>query len=110
MPPLWTVVEMDDLKDASARVGFPVPDVGAGRDLPAGDAGHQALPKVPIGWALAGQGETKGEIVGYNCINGTNYGGMDEPLPQGARAAFLIAESEWQEVPSSKGKRGRGST
>ena len=47
--------------------------------------------------------------IGYNCINGTNYGGMDEPLPQGARAAFLIAESEWQEVASSKGKRGRGS-
>ena len=35
------------------------------------------------------EGETKGEVVGYNCINGTNYGGMDEPLPQGARAAFL---------------------
>ena len=28
---------------------------------------------------------------------------------QGARAAFLIAESEWQEVPASKAKRGRGS-
>ena len=30
-----------------------------------------------------GRGETKGEIVGYNCIKGTNNGGMDEPLPLG---------------------------
>ena len=67
------------------------------------DTSHHTPPgRTPLG-------ETKGEIVGYNCINGTNYGGMDEPLPQGARAAFLIAESEWQEVPASKGKRARGS-
>ena len=56
-----------------------------------------------------GRGETKGEIIGYNSLNGTNYGGPYEPLPPGARAAFLMAESEWQEVPLSKGKRGRSS-
>ena len=54
-----------------------------------------------------GRGEKKGEIVGYNIINGTNYGGSDEPLPPGARAAFLLAETEWQEVPATKGKRRR---
>ena len=57
-----------------------------------------------------GRGETKGEIVGYNNINGQNYGGSDGPLPPGGRAAFLMAEGGWQAAPVRKGasKRGRG--
>ena len=55
------------------------------------------------------------EIVGCNILNGTNYstaGGPDVPLPPGARAAFMLAHADdeqlgWQTVPS-KGKRGRG--
>ena len=100
-----SVEEMKHLKDAAARVNFPVPTTPEQAEV---------FLQAVLGIKLyrsdgLSEGETKGEIVGYNCINGTNYGGMDEPLPQGARAAFLIAESEWQEVPSSKGKRGRGS-
>ena len=37
-------------------------------------------------------GETKGDIVGYDMLNGTNYGGSDDPLPRGARAAFVLAK------------------
>ena len=99
---------MKHLKDAAARVNFPVPTTPEQAEV-----FLQAILGIKL-YRSDGlsEGETKGEIVGYNCINGTNYGGMDEPLPQGARAAFLIAESEWQEVPSSKakGKRGRGSS
>ena len=54
-----------------------------------------------------GRGEMKGEIVGYNNISGQNYGGSDGPLPPGARAAFMMTENNWQEVPKRKGKRGR---
>ena len=50
-----------------------------------------------------------GEIVGYNIIDGRNYGGSDEPLPPGARAAFILANDGWTTVPPPKGKRGRGS-
>ena len=100
-----SVEDMEDLEDAAARVGFKVPTTPAQADI-----FLQAVLGIKLYRADGlSQGETKGEIVGYNCINGTNYGGMDEPLPQGARAAFLIAESEWQEVPASKGKRARGS-
>ena len=56
-----------------------------------------------------GRGETKGEIVGYNTINGSNYGGSDEPLPPGARAVFAIFKDGWQTVPATKGKRARDS-
>ena len=57
-------------------------------------------------------GETKGDIVGYDMLNGTNYGGSDDPLPRGARAAFVLAKigettDDWQEVLARKGKRGR---
>ena len=52
---------------------------------------------------------TKGEIVGYNTVNGTNYGGSDEPLPPGARAVFAIFKDGWQTVPATKGKRAHGS-
>ena len=56
-----------------------------------------------------GRGETKGEIVGYNTINGANYGGSDEPLPPGACAVFAIFKDGWQTVPATKGKSARGS-
>ena len=57
-----------------------------------------------------GRGESKGEVVGYNILNGTNYGGSDDPLPSGARAAFLMAKGGWQTVTSPKrGKRARAS-
>ena len=57
-----------------------------------------------------GRGETKGEVVGYNILSGTNYGGSDDPLPPGARAAFFMAKGGWQTVVSSpKGKRARAS-
>jgi len=49
-------------------------------------------------------GETPGEIVGYNILNGENYGGPDAPLPPGARAAFVMAKGGWQAVPARKGK------
>ena len=48
-----------------------------------------------------GRGETKGEIVGYNSLSGTNYGGADDPLPPGARAAFMLAENGWQTVSAT---------
>ena len=35
------------------------------------------------------------QIIGYNSLNGTNYGGQFAPLPPGARAAYLMADSEW---------------
>ena len=54
-----------------------------------------------------GRGETKGEIVGYNSLSGTNYGGADDPLPPGARAAFMLAENGWQTVSTTTGKRSR---
>ena len=54
-----------------------------------------------------GRGETKGEIVGYNSLSGTNYGGADDPLPPGARAAFMLAEKGWQTVSATTGKRSR---
>ena len=58
-------------------------------------------------------GELKGDIVGYDMLNGKNYGGSDDPLPRGARAAFVLAKigentDDWQEVPARKGKRGPG--
>ena len=45
-------------------------------------------------------------------LNGKNYGGSDDPLPRGARAAFVLAKigettDDWLEVPARKGKRGR---
>ena len=55
----------------------------------------------------SGRGETEGEVVGYNTLNGDNYGGSDGPLPPGARAAFVLAKGGWQAAPASKGKRGR---
>ena len=63
-----------------------------------------------MGLELCAEG---GEIVGCNIVNGTNYstaGAPDEPLPPGARAAFMLAhgdELEWQTVPPPKGKRAR---
>ena len=53
-------------------------------------------------------GGTPGAIVGYNTLNGTNYGGTDGPLPPGARAAFEIANDGWQAVTKAN-KRRRGS-
>ena len=44
----------------------------------------------------SGRGETEGEVVGYNTLNGANYGGSDGPLPPGARAAFVLAKGGWQ--------------
>ena len=54
------------------------------------------------------EGEVNGEIVGYNRLKGTNYGGSDEPLPPGARAAFVMSEGRpWQKVFTHKNTRGR---
>ena len=59
-----------------------------------------------------------GEIVGCNLLNGTMYstdGASGEPLPPGARAAFMLAYGDklkdedahlgWQTVPPPKGQR-----
>ena len=60
-----------------------------------------------------------GEIVGCNILNGTIYstaeGASSEPLPPGARAAFMLAYGDklkdedtqlgWQTVPPRKGQR-----
>ena len=59
-----------------------------------------------------------GEIVGRNLLNGAIYstdGASGEPLPPGARAAFMLAygdklkdeytQLEWQTVPPPKGQR-----
>ena len=59
-----------------------------------------------------------GEIVGRNFLNGIIYstdGASGEPLPPGARAAFMLAygdklkdeytQLEWQTVPPPKGQR-----
>ena len=95
---------MQQLEDAAARVGFAVPTTSEQAEI---------FLQAVMGLSLCrseglGAGETKGEIIGYNSLNGTNYGGPDAPpLPPGARAAFLMAESGWQEAPVRKGKRGR---
>ena len=46
--------------------------------------------------------ETEGGVVGYNTLNGDNYGGSDGPLPPGAHAAFLLAKGGWQAAPTSR--------
>ena len=54
-------------------------------------------------------GETKGDIVGYDMLNGTNYGGSDDPLPRGARAAFGWRRSARPRTTGWRCRRARAS-
>ena len=91
------------LADVAARNGVPVPATPEQAEM-----FLQAIMGIRL-WESdgVGRGETKGEVVGYNTLSGDNYGGSDKPLPPGARAAFVLAKSGWQEASASKGKRGR---
>jgi hypothetical protein len=98
--------DMQQLEVVAAGYGFPVPTTSEEAD---------DFLEAVMGLSLSrSEGlyddAPVGEIIGYNRLNGTNYGGINDPLPPGARAAFLIAESGWQEVTARTGKkRGRGS-
>ena len=96
---------MQELELVATRNSFQVPTTSEEADI-----FMQAIMGIRL-WRSDGhgRGEAKGEIVGYNRINGMNYGGVDAPLPPGARAAFLIYERDWQEVPAPKGQRRRSS-
>ena len=90
---------MQDLRDACERVGFPLPATAQQAETYLVAIAGLCLFRsegIPGGAAAAG------EIIGYNSITGQNYGGIDEPLPPGARAAFLLAERDWQAAPSRK--------
>ena len=97
--------ETQQLKSIAERNNFAVPTTSEEAEI-----FMQAIMGLKL-WESdgVGRGETKGEIVGYNTINGSNYGGSDEPLPPGARAVFAIFKDGWQTVPATKGKRVRGS-
>ena len=95
--------DAQQLETVAARNGVPVPTTSEQAEI-----FMQSIMGIRL-WESdgSGRGETEGEVVGYNTLNGDNYGGSDGPLPPGARAAFVLAKSGWQAAPASKGKRGR---